>query len=203
MSMFQDNRGFTLIELLLAMTLFSTVMIIATTGFVGMNRSFNRGVIQKELSEASQSIADNITQSLRAEGTGSQVQLCDENSSDPGNCLVGWSAVCFGQVRYLWSVSSNNSGMSKDTGPCSEPLSNDAITVLNERYRVRAFEVSKIDTAGLFRVRGVFTTRDQSGLTAFDQADPFATTCLGTSQAVAARTCSVEKFSFIISARSQ
>ena len=37
-----NSEGFTLIELMLAMTIFSAVMVVATVGFIGMNRTFNR-----------------------------------------------------------------------------------------------------------------------------------------------------------------
>ena len=34
-----NSEGFTLIELMLAMTIFSAVMVVATVGFIGMNRT--------------------------------------------------------------------------------------------------------------------------------------------------------------------
>ena len=64
-----NSKGFTLIELMLAMALFTTVLVITTVGFIGINRTFSKGLVRKQLSESVQRTTEDITRTLRAEGT--------------------------------------------------------------------------------------------------------------------------------------
>ena len=93
-----DIKGFTLVELMLAMTVFSTVMVIATVGFIGMSRTFNRGLIRKDLSEYSQSATEDITRTIR--GLGSTANFTNCNAGEPACPGSGDDmAICFGTFR--------------------------------------------------------------------------------------------------------
>lgn len=194
-----NNHGFTLLELLMAMTLFSAVMVIATAGFIAMNRTFTRGVIKKEISESAQALNEDITRTIRIQGKNSNALNC--NSGDTGcPSSTGWSAVCLGSVRYIWQSADN--GMYKDSKTCNESVDNNKLVVFSDRFRVRAFTVNKVSgKEGLFSVRGVVTTLNEDALTTPSGSSPFDITCKGTAQSSAVNTCAVEKFEFVINAQ--
>jgi prepilin-type N-terminal cleavage/methylation domain-containing protein len=196
-----NSSGFTLIELMLAMTLFSAVMVVATVGFIGMNRSFARGVIRKELSEATQAANESVTRSIRAQGVTVVPQSCNEVAPNP-DCYPGWSAVCLGQVRYLWQNSGGGDSLYKDSAPsCSSAPSSTKERILSERYKAQKFEIIKDPVKqGLFRVKGVFSTKDPDALTMTDD-DIYTLSCKGSSSSASVSTCAVEKFSFVVNAR--
>lgn len=194
-----NTEGFTLIELLLAMTVFTAVMVIATAGFIGMNRTFTRGMVRKSLSESVQQLNQDVTRSIRAQGQNANATLC--GSDESVSCKLedtGWSAVCLGEVRYLWQ--SDNTGMVKDGGNCLERATNGQKTaIFDDRFKVSRFNVEKVDgKAGLFRAYGTFTTSNTDALEF--NADGTAS-CKGSAVNAAVGTCAVENFSFIVSAR--
>lgn len=190
-----NTKGFTLVELLLAMTLFSTVMVITTAGFIGMNRSFTRGVVRKELSEAAQNLNDDVSRAVRSQGVTDTVTQCDRSAP----CAAEWAAVCLGHVRFYWQPGQTD--LFRDGGDCAEAIPDDRVSVLGNRYRVRAFEISE-PQSGLFRVQGVLTTNvGDNLLTVPAGGDVFTTRCVGSAQNAAVATCAVEQFDFIVSAR--
>lgn len=203
-------KGFTLVELMLAMTVFSAVMVVATVGFIGMNRTFNRGLIRKDLSQYSQTVTEGITRDVRSIGPTVAVDSCAEGATD---CVTDRSAVCLGAARYTWNGSGEPGGLYKDApASCGDVLSSNAETVVADRYVVRDFKVERLTSpvtgAGfpdsLFRVSGVFTTEDDDALFFGDPSfDPNQVRCLGTAQAAAVRTCAVERFNFVINARGE
>lgn len=205
-----NTQGFTLIELMLAMTIFSAVMVIATVGFIGMNRTFNRGLIRKELSESSQGVAEDVTRVIRNLGVNVSAQNCSSGDAD---CVPDWSSVCIGSTRYSWRAVSDEGGLFKDQiTSCDGPIT-DKKNIMSDRYVVRDFKIEKIMRTvsssttpfsdSLFRISGVFTTADDSALSLGDPLafDPSAVRCLGTSRVATVRTCAVERFNFVINAR--
>ncbi len=212
-SILSDERGTTLIELLLAMTLFTSVMVIATVGFIGMNRVFTRGVIRKELSESSQRTTEEITRNIRNSGLQTEVINCSGLIGD-GKCQQGLGAVCMDGVRYYWSVSSQpnqdsvSGGLYRDAAAsCKDsPNPSNRTVIVDERFKVRTFSVEKVDspsdqsTKGLYRVAGVLTAGAADAFNGL-QDNPFNITCKGSSQTVAVRSCSVESFRYVTSSR--
>lgn len=195
-----NRRGFTLVELLLAMTLFTTVMVIATAGFIAMNRSFTRGVVRKQLSEATQSLNEEVTRTVREQGRNALPLNCP---ADGIGCLIqpGWSAVCFGQVRFVWESDEDGKGMYKDTvsDSCNTAVPTSGMTqVFSDRYKIQTLTVRPIKE-GLFRVQGLASTTETAALTT--PTDKLDITCKGSAENSAVSTCATEKFDFIISAR--
>lgn len=204
MSYKSKQAGFTLVELLLAMTLFSLTMIVATAGFIGMNRVFTRGLVRKDLSEAAQFITEDITRALRAEGLSSVATACPETGSTNPPCYNGWASQTLGQTRYIWRSSGAHTGLSRDTGPSTAAPSSSRVSLLSDKYKVKALTISKLPTsADLYRVSGVLTTSTQEALSMPADGDPFKITCLGSGQNVAAQSCAVEKFNFVVSTRTR
>jgi prepilin-type N-terminal cleavage/methylation domain-containing protein len=202
-------EGFTLIELTLAMALFSAVLVVATAGFIGMNRTYSRGIIKKELSQSIQSVTEDLTRSVRSSGA------TESNCDSMPNNLNGFT---LGNVRYLWG----SAGLFRDTATCSDPQSGDARRLLDDRYTV---ELLSTDTLadGLYKVQGVFRTTNAEAFTVsvrqgdgssvnkpLDQAiasndsyDKQTIACRGTAETAAVRTCAVENFSFIVNSRGE
>src|SRR6476660_7737459 len=106
----KSQSGFTLIELVLTMMLFSTVLLITTVGFIGMNRIYIRGTIKKQLSESVQAVSDDMTREIRANG-GAGTTNCAA-----GACGIGGSPgadaerLCIGKVRYIWQLNGSHNG---------------------------------------------------------------------------------------------
>lgn len=204
--------GFTLTELMLAMVLFSTVLVISSVGFIGMNRTFNRGTIKKQLSSGVQAVSDDITRTMRSQPTHSLPQACYSTNADYPNCkntiADNWSWLSFSNTCYLWQYSSEGSlgGVYKSTGSCGSDSLNDKKAILGERYIVRAgISVSAIGTdndAGtqLYAVSGVFSTREDDAIhVPVDANDRWR--CKGTAESSNVATCAVQQFNFIVNPR--
>lgn len=199
----KDAKGFTLIELMLAMTVFSAVMVIATVGFIGMNRTFNRGLIRKELSEYSQTLTEDITRTVRGMGSNAYAQKCTIGEPGPDCASTDFSAICFETARYTWGPDANNSGLKKDNSSnCGGSVEADAREIVSSRYVVRKLDIEMLSGEGvpnnLFSVSGVLSTADDEALN-LDPSEEIS--CRGTAEAATVRTCAVEKFSFVINAR--
>lgn len=208
-----NKSGFTLIELLLSMSLFSLVMVITTAGFIGINRTFAKGVIRKQLSESVQNVTADITATLRATGqqAGSEPSYCTPSSAAdcPKN---GWYAICLPGLRYIWryTVANSTGGLYKDSNVCSAVVDTSATNQLLDsgRYTVRSLSITPAQD-GLFMVAGVFTTNDTTALNGVDLttqqiANPGNLTsvfCKGTSETAGARSCATQSFSFLVNSR--
>ncbi len=195
----KNQSGFTLVELMLAMVLFSTILVISTVGFIGMNRTFNRGTIKKQLSESVQTFTEDISRALRSQPNSSPVEIptCGPTDNTCVSYLDSWNTLLIGSTCYLWQ----GSGMYKSTGTCNPDNKQE---ILDSRYVVRFGPyVTLVGTdsgAALYKVNGVFTT-DQ--IDAIHLPDPDGGTdsrwhCKGTAESSDVITCAVEEFNIII-----
>lgn len=198
------RSGFTLVELLLAMTIFVTVMVVSTTGFIAMNRTFTRGTIKKQLSEAVQRTTEEITRDVRQlpQQSGSAISCAQNRTPDPA-CPVdnSWSALCITGARYVWK---GDGGLWKDAKPCSDPVAtNGSRKLVDERYKVAALAVTSTTKSEnhLFRITGTFRTADDEAFINLTPADTVK--CKGSAASSAVKACAVERFDFIINARGQ
>lgn len=194
------QSGFTLTELMLAMVLFSTVLVISTIGFIGMNRTFNRGVIKKQLSEGVQMTSEDISRTLRAQPANRPPTVCSENEGgDECPVVEGWHTMTFATVCYLWPAAEDVGGLFKRSGSCADD--NKKEEVLDTKYRVRELKISPINMgsdSALYNVSGVFTTMSSEAIHFPSEEDP-AWRCKGTAEHPDVVTCAVETFSVIIS----
>lgn len=214
-------RGFTLIELLLAMTLFVTIILLFTAGFIGINRTFTRGMIRKQLSESVQTVTENISHAIRTSEMRSLPFECT-TGTDTENCPAApngsperWQILCFTNgSRYFWSPAAG--GLYRDHCVADTPLVlNNATQLVDSRYRVDALELALVSSGegsqgvatALYRIRGVMRTKTDDAFVFNNvenpeqQPDPFQTRCKGTAQSSAVQTCAIENFSFIVNAR--
>lgn len=202
-----NKKGFTLIELLLAMALFTTVVIVSTAGFVGLNRTFNRGLIKKQLSDNIQATSDDLTQALRANSQ-TPPNICQAGAS---GCDTNWSQLCFttpddnNKNRYVWhSNDALGGGLYKISGACGASINTDgAKTLVDDRYFVRDLKITPVNTQDLFKIDGVITTTKE-GLTNYNPGeagyDPYKIQCVGSSNSNS-RTCAVQQIDLVVSTR--
>jgi prepilin-type N-terminal cleavage/methylation domain-containing protein len=188
-----NNNGFTLTELMLAMVLFSTVLVISTVGFIGMNRTFNRGVVKRQLSESVQAVSEDVGRTLRLQPVTREPEVC--NSID--DCS-GWHTIEFATVCYKWPDQNDEGGLYRQAGSCVSDQSGEVI--LPDRYKVRELSVRQIDSGDgglLYGVSGVFTTMNLDAIHQPSEEEP-RWRCKGTAEHPDVASCAVEAFSIII-----
>lgn len=204
-----NQKGFTLVELILAMSLFATIMVISTAGFIAMNRSFTRGTVRKQLSEAVQRTTEDITRTLRSmPQSKTNSKFCNlESLSCPRS--KDWNLICFSGARYFWPTDTNAGSLYRDSKPCSDSIATGvAEQLVDDRYQVLNLEVKPVTSSqevSLFSVAGVFRTLDKA---AFNIENPTkeqlkSLRCKGGALSSAVRTCAIEHFQFTINARGQ
>jgi len=192
------QKGFTLIELVLAMGLFITILVVATSGFVAINRTFSRGLIRKQLSEASQVLNDDVTQLLRASATTAPATRLTTDATP-------LSELCFPANRYVWNP--KQGGLYKIDGACAAAAGPEGANIAASKVLVSTkFEVLQLtvtpaqNTNGHFyQISGVLRTLDDA---AFNfPTDPVKIACKGSAQSTAVRGCAVERFNFTTNVR--
>ncbi len=187
-----NEQGFTLTELMLAMVLFSTVLVVSTVGFIGMNRTFSRGTIKRQLSQDIQTVSAEITRTLRSEPVGgSEPQYCNGETCSPED----WQTLAFGSVCYLWPISTapDRGGLYKQPGTCNPAA--EMKKIMSSRYMVRSMEVSSINPE-IYRFSGIFSTLVDDAIR-FDEQGK-AVSCKGTAESPDVASCALQKFEFSI-----
>lgn len=185
-------QGFTLTELMLAMVLFSTVLVVSTVGFIGMNRTFSRGTIKRQLSQDIQATTADITRTLRSEPVGGvEPRYCSGENCSPED----WQTLAFSSVCYLWPVAtaSDRGGLYKQPGAC-DPTA-EMTKIVSSRYMVRSMEVYSIDPE-IYRFSGIFSTLVDDAIRFDDQGK--VVSCKGTAESPDVVSCAVQKFEFSI-----
>lgn len=209
-----NNKGFTLIELLLAMGLFSVILVVSTAGFIGINRTYTRGVIKKQLSESIQKVNADITNVVQLQPSGGLSYFCDEtNRTSPCPTTPNINVLCFSGVRYYWpSRASVNGGLYKDSNPCGTNTFDAKVQIVDPRYAVESFKITPLPN-NLYQAKGVLHTTNIGALTTTDNTGNYSTQrtsggfrpedtkCKGSSAGSIVQTCAVEKFDFIINSR--
>jgi prepilin-type N-terminal cleavage/methylation domain-containing protein len=102
-----DNKGFTLVELMIATTVFSTILLLATTGVINIGKLYYKGITTARTQEAARSIADELTRS---------VQLTDGEIKGFSDEAETYSAVCVGKDRYTYRIDDTKVGDSEESG---------------------------------------------------------------------------------------
>lgn len=207
-----SQRGFTLIELMLAMALFATIMIITTAGFVGINRTYTRGTIRKQLSESVQRLEASLSATLRAN---QQSGVLDPCSTGQSGCLSrpsGYTALCLTGARYVWGSVGDNSGLFVDNMDCADSFdSGAAVELVDQRYIIEYLRVIPLVSPGLYNLEGGVRTVDDAAFTTSDgdlddinlpiDYDRSSVRCKGSSAGSVVQTCAIEHFSTVVNTR--
>ncbi len=90
--MFNRKDGFTVIELMLAMAFLAFVLLFVVTALLQMMRTYNKGLVYKEINQAGRTISEELTRNLRTAKPGSvNIQLQTEGR------------ICLGGQAYVWN----------------------------------------------------------------------------------------------------
>lgn len=193
---------------MLAMALFATIMIITTAGFIGINRTYTRGTIRKQLSESVQRVETHIASTLRGSQQAGVIEPCDTGD---GGCLAspsGYTALCLTGARYVWGSVADNTGMYTDTSDCTDGFSSgSAVELVDERYVVEELKVNSLPNS-LYEIRGTIRTADVDAFTTSSgnveltgSYEPRDIRCRGSSAGSVVQTCAVEHFSTVVNTR--
>lgn len=193
----KNKKGFTLVELVLAMALFISILIATTAAFIGINRTYSKGVIRKQLSEAVQRTVEDITKTIR-EGRELTPQTADD--------LFSKYALCNDASCYVWKKKdgSDNKRLVR-TNPVDVT---NTFELVDDRYTIDFINIEKLET-DLYRITGVMRTSDDKGAFEFSPTyadyiklqDPSKIRCKGTTEADSVRGCNLEKFEFVVNTK--
>lgn len=160
-------KGFTIIELILAMTFFSSILIIATLVVVQMLNMYNKGIAIKQMNQVGRTLTDGIMRTANA-------------SSDGIKAETVTSCFKIGNVVYLYSV--HNKAFWKIAGspgsrinfaiyenqkecPTSmiDPSQNDIKSLVGDNVRIYEAVTRRDDSTGLLHFKFVLGTYDSGG----------------------------------------
>ncbi len=152
------EKGFTLVELLLAMALFSFILLFATTGFIIINRAYNKGLTVKLVQDEGRKLVEELTREIRV----SSAEGIDTVSKPDCISLNGY--------RYYWSIpmsgAANSPGrLLKEEGKnCADSIviaSPGGVDVLNTRIGVQFMAVTRVAAStSTYSVKVVLSTAD-------------------------------------------
>lgn len=92
------QKGFTIIELLIATTVFSVMLLVATTGLVQIGRVYYKGITTSKTQEITRGIVNEIASSIQVGGKG------DTDIAAGPALATGEQAFCVGDVRYSYAL---------------------------------------------------------------------------------------------------
>lgn len=199
-----DQSGFTLLELMLAMSLFLTVLMLTTSGFIALNRTYTRGTVRRQLSEAVQTSTESLTKALRsAPANSTAVTLC---STAVPNCTPqdASNALSFNSACYFWNNSANQAlrgGLYVSSNKCEagSDLSTKARLLADKRYLVQKLTINPVSgNNGLWQIDGIIRTVDDNS---FNNPGLDEVRCKGSTQSAFVQVCAVESFKFIVNNR--
>jgi prepilin-type N-terminal cleavage/methylation domain-containing protein len=93
------QQGFTIVELVIASAVFSTVLLVALTGFLQIGHIFYKGVANAQTQNTIRQVVGDVSQSLKNTSTDSAVQ---------NGTIGGYTYICLGVFRYTTAVYKNN-----------------------------------------------------------------------------------------------
>ena len=65
-NMKQREQGFTIVELLMALAVFSFVLVLVTTVFIQIFRTYTRGITRKEVNQSARLLLDDMSSKLKS-----------------------------------------------------------------------------------------------------------------------------------------
>jgi len=185
--MTRQKNGFTLVELLLAMAFFSFILLFVTTGFIMINRSYNKGITAKQVQDNGRRLMEQLTREIR---------VADISAIDTEDNCLG-----LGDYRYYWSVAEGKNKparMIKEEGKtCADTIDKEhpkGVDQLDDRVGVQYFNVSRIPGSQSFSIKLVVSTKDTDLI-----KNPGETAACGTGNG--SQYCDVAEFSTVVSPR--
>ena len=120
--------GFTIVELLIASAVFSTVLLVALTGFLQIGRVFYKGVSNTQTQDAARQVINDLADNLKTASSTDQVGAPTTTPSG------AYRYLCVGSYRYTWGFYKNTAAaapnrpifFNANTGPNYDPGSTNA-----------------------------------------------------------------------------
>lgn len=152
MSLRIKQRGFTLVELLLAMAFFSFILLFVTTGFIIINRSYNKGITSKMVQDEARSTLEFLTREIR--------------TTPAGSITTTTGCLSVGANSYYWTerVDDTNTAspfrlLYQPGVNCSDMKSVDLSTdLLNDRVGVQYLDISPTGTGSSLSLTLILST---------------------------------------------
>lgn len=91
----KNPRGFTIVELMIASSVFSVILIVASSGVIAIGRLYYKGITSSKTQEVTRSIMDEVA---RARQFSNDSEVYADLSGG------GYSAVCFGEARFTYRI---------------------------------------------------------------------------------------------------
>lgn len=151
----QRQSGFTIIELLIAVTVFSMVLILITTGVLRFTRQYYKGVIEGQTQDVARAIIDDATKSIQF-SAGSVATLTDGSGNPTGYCLGS-------AKRYSFILNSQVTDPSTPLKIHQSPHAFIADTVSPCSGSTTAINVATIDVGGKNPLSGFSNAREMLG----------------------------------------
>lgn len=150
-----NEKGFTLIELMLAMTFFSFILLFVTTGFIIVNRAYNKGLTVKLVQDEGRGLIEELTREIRTAGdSGVNVGTSDCISVN-GTMYYLNKPINTDPPYRLYKL---QTGITCDT---YDPVQTDGEDVLEERVGVQYIEASDISGTGVYSIKIVLSTMEE------------------------------------------
>lgn len=102
-----NAKGFTIVELIIAMSIFSLVLLLITTGILTIGKRYYKGITTSRTQDATRSVVDDITRSLQISGETTVVRPAVPAIGSPTYGDV--RSLCVGRTRYTYVLNSINS----------------------------------------------------------------------------------------------
>jgi prepilin-type N-terminal cleavage/methylation domain-containing protein len=94
----ESQRGFTIVELMIATTIFSFVLLIASSTAVQIGKRYYKTLAQIETQEVARAISEDLTRSFQFDSSGNGIVV---GGSDPA---LYNKQFCVGDTRYTYSI---------------------------------------------------------------------------------------------------
>jgi prepilin-type N-terminal cleavage/methylation domain-containing protein len=88
-----SQKGFTLVELMIATTVFSTVLLLATTGIINIGKLYYKGISTARTQDTARLVINEVSRSV-------QLTKKELKSGSSGQ----YQAICMGKDRYTYSI---------------------------------------------------------------------------------------------------
>lgn len=138
-----SEDGFTILELLIATTIFSFILLIATTGIIRIGQLYYKGVTESKTQETIRNVSDELTRSIQF-ANGSKTSL-------PDSGLM--KSFCLGDTRYVYYFdlpyqTTNNAGLIAERlgagSNCASDVAIDTRQLLGKNMRLLKFDVETV-----------------------------------------------------------
>lgn len=93
-----NQKGFTILELIIASTVFSVMMILATTGIMQIGKIYYKGITTNRTQETTRAVIDDITRNYQIAGN-----TAPSSSLQPTGSTAA-QAICIGKTRYTFRL---------------------------------------------------------------------------------------------------